>query len=398
MISRMIRPDEKGRCDELFSIAFDIPMTREAYEHRKEIRDSCLRYASFLDDDSTMISKFVLNPYTMTYEGAPSLMFGVGGVSTLPAYRHMGGIRGCFEVALPEMYRSGAAFSMLYPFSHAFYRKFGYELGLTCAEWTVRLQSIPRLAKTGSCTLLDPDHTMEVDVLSLCHLFENRFNGMVISRDAGWVRKTNPYTDRQYTYLFRGPNGLPWALAAFTPMTGPEQASRWLNCTRLIFTSPQSLMDVLQFFSGYASDYACVRFRLPESVPLSGILPEFSLNSVEVRHAETAMVRAINAAYILEHMRAYHDGQFTLELHDDLIPENNGLFSVTLCPGGTNHVTRLKDGKPDLQTDIQTFSRLAIRRNGMEQAPWLPGMHLMHDAPALRSLFYASPGYITESF
>ena len=52
---------------------------------------------------------------------------GIGGVSTLPEYRNTGAVRAIFSKLLPEAYRNGEVISTLYPFNHAFYRKFGYE-------------------------------------------------------------------------------------------------------------------------------------------------------------------------------------------------------------------------------------------------------------------------------
>ena len=75
------------------------------------------QWAAFEDDDRTMMSTFTVIPYRARFDGHDMLMMGVGGVSTLPQYRRRGGIRACFESALPDMYAQGAAFSYLYPFS-----------------------------------------------------------------------------------------------------------------------------------------------------------------------------------------------------------------------------------------------------------------------------------------
>lgn len=66
-------------------------------------------------------------------------------------------IRGCFAHSLPSMYEEGYAFSYLYPFSSAFYRKFGYEM---CGEqvlYEVNLQSYSRFDVGGYVVLAEGD-------------------------------------------------------------------------------------------------------------------------------------------------------------------------------------------------------------------------------------------------
>ena len=140
MIIRKIRPEELKRTYELFGIAFEFsadwsksPMEiyEEVKSNPKSREDACWgeRWAAFKDDNSTMMSYFIAQPFPVQFDGNTYTMTGIGGVASLPQYRRQGGIRGCFEAALPAMYQDGHAFSYLYPFSTAYYRKFGYEMG-----------------------------------------------------------------------------------------------------------------------------------------------------------------------------------------------------------------------------------------------------------------------------
>ena len=123
MIIRRIRENEYKRCQEFCALAFEYALQgadKSPEETLAEIRanptsrqdqhwDS--QWAAFADDDATMLSTMTVIPYRATFDGAEVLMEGIGGVSTLPQYRRMGGIRGCFEHALPAMEREGAALS-----------------------------------------------------------------------------------------------------------------------------------------------------------------------------------------------------------------------------------------------------------------------------------------------
>ena len=140
MIVRKIRENELKRSAQLSALAFEYPMEgaekspedffRDVREHPGSLEDVRWdsRWAAFEDDDATMIATFCVLPWHATFDGHEVIMGGIGGVATLPQYRRGGAIRRCFEAALPDMYAQGMVLSYLYPFSNAFYRRFGDEL------------------------------------------------------------------------------------------------------------------------------------------------------------------------------------------------------------------------------------------------------------------------------
>ena len=50
-------------------------------------------WAAFEDDDKYMISSVCVMPFTARFDGSDTLMYGIGGVNTLPAYRRGGCVR-----------------------------------------------------------------------------------------------------------------------------------------------------------------------------------------------------------------------------------------------------------------------------------------------------------------
>ena len=73
-------------------------------------------------------SCFDLIPHQVIFDGTGKM-----GGSECPASgrKRKKFIRNIFEYAMKEMYEDGYVFSYLYPFSHVYYRKFGYELNMT---------------------------------------------------------------------------------------------------------------------------------------------------------------------------------------------------------------------------------------------------------------------------
>ena len=68
------------------------------------------------------------NEMEMFFDSRLYPMGGIGGVCTLPPYRRNGDIRMLFRVLCEEMKDKDIPFSYLYPFSHVYYRQYGYEL------------------------------------------------------------------------------------------------------------------------------------------------------------------------------------------------------------------------------------------------------------------------------
>jgi predicted acetyltransferase len=84
-----------------------------------------------------------------------------GMVTTLPPYRHMGGVSTCMKAALEDMCDSGYEFSALYPFSTTSYRKFGYENGMSVHTWSLLLEDIRVLDLGGRVRQLLPGDSLE---------------------------------------------------------------------------------------------------------------------------------------------------------------------------------------------------------------------------------------------
>ncbi|MDR2952322.1 MAG: GNAT family N-acetyltransferase, partial [Treponema sp.] len=87
--------------------------------------------------------------YLMRFDGQSVKMSGIGGVGTLPEARKGGLVRRIFEKLLPEAYEKGALFSTLTPFSHDFYRKFGYEIACARRKLSISTDDLSDIKAKG---------------------------------------------------------------------------------------------------------------------------------------------------------------------------------------------------------------------------------------------------------
>lgn len=231
MIVRKAAPEEARRVNELFAICFEMPYANCPADPEK---DDAAHWAAF-DGDGEMMSTFTVSDFTVQFDGSPCKMGGIGGVATLPQYRRRGGIRACFQKALPDMYASGYDFSYLYPFSTAYYRKFGYENCVQKYGWTVDLSLLNPPKEGGSFRLAEKDRPMTEEIRALDALWESHYNMMVLhgDEDYAWTQKCDPAVKQDFTYVCFDAAGKPNAYTTFRLANEPD--GRNLVCSRFCF-------------------------------------------------------------------------------------------------------------------------------------------------------------------
>lgn len=411
MIVRKIRPEEYRRVRQFCALAFEckwedgdrdiaelLRRAAEAPESRQEAHwDS--QWAAFEDDDKTMLSTFSAIPFRANFDGGSVMMMGIGGVATLPQYRRCGGIRRCFERALPDMYAQGAAFSYLYPFSTAFYRKFGYELGCERDRYKLRLSHMPRFPVGGSCALLEQGQPLKADIRRVYEAWQSRYNLMTVDEDIEyqWTDRADPYRDMEYTFVYKSPEGAPKGVVTYRPVI--DAGDRTLECTRFFFTDAEGFCGLMNLLMTLSADHSHAVLHLPTDIELGQLLPEWSFGAVEQRRLQAGMVRAVNVEKVLAAARARGSGRLTLRVTDGQICQNNGSFRVTFDGGRVTEVLRDAPDAPDVSLTIQDFSRLICGRYDLESAAaYLPDIVLNSGYEKASCLFYRKPMYISRYF
>ena len=404
MIIRKIRKDELKRCAQLSALAFEYPLegaekppeafARELIERPGDASDVHWdsRWAAFEDDDSTMMATFCVIPWRANFDGREVVMGGIGGVASLPQYRRGGAIRRCFEAALPDMYERGMTLSYLYPFSNAFYRKFGYEIACDEARWRVKLAGLPSLDAPGRWEMSEPDHDLKADIRAIDMARACRYNCSIFGGDTEYLwTAADPFVKREYAHVYYDAEGRPGAYAVIRATPGQE-----LVCRRCCFNDRAGLEGLLALLKRYAADHSHAVISMPVDVDPRAIFPEFSFGTVERTIVQRGMVRVVNVERALSLARMKGEGALRVAVTDEQIPENCGTFEVRFAPGMENAVRRTDD-KADAELTIQDFSRLLAGCCEFDPQ-WLPGVKLNGDIELARQVFYPKPNFVNERF
>lgn len=171
----LVRPvaDAERPAAELFAVAFESPLDRSTLPAPERNRPQI--WAAF-SDAGEMMSTIYITDFAVQFDGAVCKTGSIGGVASLPQHRRSGGIRACFRQALPQMYRDGYVFSYLFPFSTAYYRKFGYESCVQRYRTVVHLPQLPPLKDAGTLRLASPAAPLLDEVRALDAQWEAYYN------------------------------------------------------------------------------------------------------------------------------------------------------------------------------------------------------------------------------
>ena len=154
---RLIGREDVMACEKIQSIAFayslDLRELEGILSREPEPPDP---YIGHFDGEGNLTACMELPEYKIRYEGGWARMTGIAGVASLPECRFGGAVRQLVQFAFQRMRQSGALFSALYPFSHAFYRQFGFGCASSRRNTRSRRKRWRRFAAWQACAWFSP--------------------------------------------------------------------------------------------------------------------------------------------------------------------------------------------------------------------------------------------------
>lgn len=352
---RPLRREEVPAYDALSSICFTYPLKPEETTLTPE---KLAEYRGAFDEDGRLAAGMIQLGMDARFEGLTCRLLGVCGVATDPARRGQGAIRALFEEALPRQYAEGYVFSALYPFSHVFYRKFGFEWALLKR----RAQFPPASLRDDlPCAASVVRVLPEEDDCGMRQVYERYAasrNFAILRDDDRWrrLRKGTPWDQMKYAYVLRDEQGEP--IAYWVGQAVKEQRT-YLDIKDMAYVSPRGLAAILSMWRAM-NEFRAVRLFVPADVELRYYMKDpYDMEGAPGEQTRCCgMVRVVNAARALAMLPApCRPGRFTVAVKDEQIPENNGRFTVS-GDGRALTVTRDDAAEPDLHCGIGGLAAL----------------------------------------
>lgn len=273
---------------------------------------------------------------------------GIAAVGVAPEHRGGGAAAELMTQTLRELYTKGVPLSTLYASTQRLYRKVGYEQAGNACLFSIPTSSLI----TSNHLAIRPVESASGGVLQ--ELYRQRAkatNGNLDRNRAIWARVLQSSEDVVYAYLV-GSEDKPEGYIIFTHQSDATRYS--LRVRDLVILTPAAGRSVWTFFAKHRSLANDIRWMGPLVEPLLALVPE---QTYKIVHLERWLLRVVDVPKALM-LRGYPVGVETelhLEVWDDLLPENNGRFTLAVSKG-RGEVT--KGGRGELRLDVRGLAPL----------------------------------------
>lgn len=379
---RLLKDEERFQARMISAMAFhqrveDLEKERLACEKETE------QHWGAFHEDGTLMAHIVNNQLQSWLDGTLVRNGGIGAVSTLPEYRREGAVREIFRALLPHAYADGEVISTLYPFNHAFYRKFGYETVCWMKVYEFSPAVLREYVFNGEARLWKPGDPVGCWT-ELYNRFAASFN-LAIFRDdqrmEGHLKGTY-YMDRKFGYLLREA-GQPVAYLIFQDISHDPEAI--LEVRNLAWDGPRGLRAILGFLARFSADYGTIRLPLPRNIELLSLIRSPLAYDIRTTTEQSYMIRVINVGRALEAMRKPAGCDFVIRVTDEMIPENNGTWKVTV-----DAVSQTKED-PDLTVSEKALGQLVSGAISLEEALYRDDTVVIKHREVLEKIFIRKP-------
>lgn len=400
MIARKLKPEERYFSGLHMAVAFeggfDLEKARATAPEAEETEHSDC-WAAFAEGEPVPVASFIMNKYQSRFDGHVVKMGGVGGVATLPAHRRGGAIRACMQASFRDLYDSGFVLSSLYPFSSAYYRKFGFENGQPCQLWTLPLSDLNVPDVGGRVYQLFPGDDY-APLLAVYNAVYEDCNLSVVRKvyDEDLAEK-NLLEEKRYIFVWEDETGAPGAF-----LIGGRDGEV-LNCRTdfsarngLLFRDARALQGLLHFVrTAFIANFEAIRFSTPAHTNVISLFPE--VTSIDCKLFVNGMLRVVNVEEALKLCRCRGEGKLTVQVNDPLLPENCDAFQIQFSPATENQVRRVTE-QPDVVLNIGDFSALLLGVRGAEEFPWMPAVQVKNQNAPFENVFYKKPCHVLDLF
>lgn len=325
-------------------------------------------------EDGALKSSMIVNDYRMYWNDQTVRMGGIGGVTTFPEARESHLVEKMITAALKKMKSKEMVFSLLAPFSYAFYRKYGWEWGMSHFQYKIPVQDFLNFEGVG----YSMQQVTFDDIEGLMHVYRacyQALNGAVNRSRQNWVYRIEmSQKSKVYAYCAKDCDGSIKAYIFYSTQDGVFKVSE------MGYDSMTAKKQLLRFIYVHRAQVDTVELSLDEG---DRILCLFRNQHQKIELKPGLMVRVVDVEMALQCFFSDLTAPlaFTIKVNDVYADWNNGTFSVKADCNGVS-VTRFEDKTADVSCTIQVFSQILF------------GYLSIEEADRLELLQYEEPGII----
>lgn len=297
-----------------------------------------------VEEDGDIRATAAVLPLEVFVDGRPAAMGGVAAVAAHPAYRRRGYAGRLMRAALGGMRERGIHLSMLHPFAHVFYRRFGWELATEAVSYRLKPTDLPTSPEQERLRVYRDE-----DLPRMMALLEEEASRhpLCVRRGESCWRRALEREDTEVTVYEAEGSVEGYVLYGYGE---GRNMPRSLNVSEIVAATPAARGALISFMVAFDPLMFEVRYSTPRGEPLHPYLPS---SYVEARVSPEFMLRLVDVEGALKLLRRDTGAPLVLEVEDDEIPENAGEYTV-----GHGRVIRGAEAGDRVSLDVRQLAQL----------------------------------------
>ena len=264
-----------------------------------------------VEEDGSIRATAAVLPLEVFVDGRPAAMGGVAAVAAHPAYRR--GYAGqLVRTALGGLRERGVHLSMLHPFAHAFYRRFGWELATEVVGYRLKPTDLPTSPAQERLRAYRDE-----DLPRIMALLEEEASGypLCVRRGESYWRDILEWEGTEAS-VYEAEDGVE-GYVLYQQGEGGEKP-RSLEVSEIVAATPAAREALISFMVAFDPLMFEVRYSTSRGESLHPYLPS---SYVEARVSPEFMLRLVDVEGALKLLRRDTGAPLVLEVEDDEIQD-----------------------------------------------------------------------------
>lgn len=387
---RKILPEEHMEILKLRSASYN---SKKDFSDPEKVKEDYEAVRALFDDTGRACTTARIEPFNVRFNGRNIKLGGIGAIATLPRERNKGYVRKMFNFCFEEMRENGQIWSCLFPFSHTYYRMFGYECCYDRQCVSMPLDAFADLRAPGYAEQLVYDENI-ADVKEVYNHYIADKNFAVVRDESQWKEMfdCDPYTELISTYIWYTPEG---EAVSYISYDSSSTLQHEMAVRELAFKNYDGLRGLLGFLSRFHPVFKALKGSLPSDIDFTILVSEPLF--VQRGLNTFGMNRVVDAEKVLALIKPpSQNGRVTIQINDGSIPWNNDCFTLSF-EDGTVNVTR-GGTEADLICDANVLARFASGHTSLEKEALFNTVQINSNRELLYSIFPKKEIFFTEAY
>ena len=344
---RRYREGDVGALARIAVAAFgsDVSRWEEYFDPTRNARLD-LEQVHVVEEDGEVRASAVVLPLESFVGGEPRPMGGIAAVMAHPAYRRRGFAGELMRAVLRDLREREVALSLLSPFSHAFYRTFGYELATEDIEYRLEPGDLPTSPEQSHLRAFRDE-----DLPTLMALYEaeaKRHTLSVLRSEAYW-KSDEVSKDKDIAVYERDGETEGYILYKISGWQ-EQDPRRTFRVDELVSATPLAKKALLSLLAGLDPKVYGIKHFTPRGEPLH---PYLKSSYVKASIEPDQMLRLVDVETSLGYLELASEKPLVLDIEDDVIPENHGKYTI-----GYGKVVRGAEAGESISLDVRRLAQL----------------------------------------